>query len=66
MGDHLFLYYYPYFCGGKLANELVGSIGAFGFWDLGLGRSLELGFLENPGSFELSFIWRLSHCADCN
>ncbi|MFR9236539.1 MAG: hypothetical protein ACLVLH_27700 [Eisenbergiella massiliensis] len=31
---------------------------------LGLGMRLELGFLENPE--ELSFIWRLSHCEDCN
>ena len=44
IGDHLFLYYYPYFCGGKLANELVWDIGAFGTWD-----TVRTGIFGKPG-----------------
>ena len=44
---------------GSWQNELVWDIGAFGTWD-----TVRTGILENPE--ELSFIWRLSHCEDCN
>lgn len=59
--------------GGITSFFITILISAVGSWQmswwgtlglLGLGMRLELGFLENPE--ELSFIWRLSHCEDCN